>query len=222
MKLIGPTPTFEANRFNRGWWVVNVRGVCERAAVFSLSGRNSAREAAEIAYGRVVEQAREPVFFTHYGVPDTLDGRFELICLHAFLYLHRLKADRPQSSRFCQSLFDRMFADFDRSLREIGVGDLSVGKHVKRMARAFYGRVLSYDAGLAGNDSVLAAALARNLFGTADAPPSAADGMVTYVRGVVRGLSSQPATDLLTGQASFEAPSGTHPHRPCLSVVGVQ
>jgi cytochrome b pre-mRNA-processing protein 3 len=190
--------------------------------VFSLSGRNLAREAAEIAYSRIVGQAREPVFFTHYGVPDTLDGRFELICLHAFLYLHRLKADRPAASRFCQSLFDRMFADFDRSLREIGVGDLSVGKHVKRMARAFYGRVLSYEAGLAGNDSVLAAALARNLFGTADAPPSAADAMTAYVRGVVRGLSSQPTTDLLAGQASFEAPSGTPPHRPCFSGVGAQ
>jgi cytochrome b pre-mRNA-processing protein 3 len=187
--------------------------------VFFFSGRNSAREAAEIAYGRVVEQAREPVFFTYYGVPDTLDGRFELICLHAFLYLHRLKSDRPQANRFCQTLFDRMFADFDRSLREIGVGDLSVGKHVKRMARAFYGRVLSYEAGLAGNDSVLTAALARNLFGTADAPPSAAEAMAAYVRAVVRGLSSQPTMDLLAGQASFEAPSGALPRRPCFSVA---
>ena len=179
--------------------------------VFSFSGHNLAREAADIAYRRVVEQARQPVFFSKYGVPDTLDGRFELICLHAFLYLHRLKADRPQASPFCQGLFDRMFADFDRSLREMGVGDLSVGKHVKRMARAFYGRILSYEAGLAGDDSVLAAALARNVFGTISAPESDADGMAAYVRCAVRALRSQSAGDLLAGEISFESPSGRSP-----------
>jgi cytochrome b pre-mRNA-processing protein 3 len=175
--------------------------------VFSFSGRNSAREAADIAYRRVVEQARQAVFFADYGVPDTLDGRFELICLHAFLYLHRLKADRPQATPFCQSFFDRMFADFDRSLREMGVGDLSVGKHVKRMTRAFYGRILSYEVGLAGDDSVLAAALARNVFGTVFVPESAADDMAIYVRRAVEALRSQPAADLLAGKIWFEIPS---------------
>ena len=174
--------------------------------VFSLSGHNSAREAADIAYRRVVEQARQPVFFSDYGVPDTLDERFELICLHAFLYLHRLKADRPLAGRFCQSFFDRMFADFDRSLREMGIGDLSVGKHVKRMARAFYGRILSYEAGLAGDASELAAALARNVFGTVAAPDYAADDMAAYVRCAVRALRSQSAANLLAGDISFEVP----------------
>ena len=179
--------------------------------MFSFSGRNSAREAADIAYRRVVEQARQTVFFADYGVRDTLDGRFELICLHTFLYLHRLKEDRPQASLFCQSLFDRMFADFDRSLREMGVGDLSVGKHVKRMARAFYGRILSYEAGLAGNDSALAAALARNVFGTVSAPQCTADHLAAYVRCAVRGLRSQSAAELLAGEISFEVPSGRCP-----------
>ena len=166
----------------------------------------------DIAYRRVVEQARQTIFFAEYGVPDTLDGRFELICLHAFLYLHRLKTDRPQASPFCQSFFDRMFADFDRSLREMGVGDLSVGKHVKRMARAFYGRVLSYEAGLAGDDSALAAALARNIFGTVAAPVCAANGMAAYVRCTVRGLRRQSAAELLAGDISFEIPSGRRPN----------
>jgi cytochrome b pre-mRNA-processing protein 3 len=186
--------------------------------VFWFSGRNSAREAADVAYRRVVEQARQTAFFAESGVPDTLDGRFELICLHAFLYLHRLKADRPQATPFCQSLFDRMFADFDRSLREMGVGDLSVGKHVKRMARAFYGRILSYEAGLAGDDSVLAAALARNLFGTVSAPESAADGMAIYVRCAVQALRSQSAADLLAGDVYFGVPPGPSRYsRPHLS-----
>ena len=116
--------------------------------------------------GGVVEQARQPAFFTECGVPDTLDGRFELICLHAFFYLHRLKAERPRRAGLCQRFFDAMFADLDRALREMGTGDLSVGKQVKRMAQGFYGRIRAYEEGLAADDSVLGAALARNLFGT--------------------------------------------------------
>jgi len=165
-----------------------------------------AREAADLAYRGVVEQARQAVFFTDYGVPDTLDGRFELICLHAFLYLHRLKGDRPQASRFCQSLFDRMFGDFDRSLREMGVGDLSVGTQMKRMARAFYGRILSYEAGLAGDDPVLAAALARNIFGTISAPESVVGAMAAYVRGAISELRNQRGDDLLASNVSFATP----------------
>ena len=174
--------------------------------MYSFSGRKLAREVADLAYRCVVEQARQAVFFTDYGVPDTLDGRFELICLHAFLYLHRLKGDRPQASRFCQSLFDRMFGDFDRSLREMGVGDLSVGTQMKRMARAFYGRILSYEAGLAGDDPVLAAALARNIFGTISAPESVVGAMAAYVRGAVSELRSQRGDDLLAGNVSFATP----------------
>lgn len=175
-------------------------------------GRNSARDAADLAYRQVVDQAREAVFFTEYGVPDTLDGRFELICLHAFLYLHRLKAERPRSSELCQSFFDRMFADFDHSLREIGVGDLSVGKHVKRMARAFYGRVFAYEAGLAGDDTALDAALARNVFGTVrDVSAVPASALTAYVRRAVMELRGQSAADLLAGRIFFETPSGLLP-----------
>lgn len=177
-------------------------------AVISFWGRKLSREAADVAYRSIVEQARQPIFFTDYRVPDTFDGRFELICLHAFLYLHRLKAERPQANQLSQSFFDRMFADFDRSLREMGVGDLSVGKHVKRMASAFYGRIVAYEAGLAGDDVTLDAALARNVFGTVRGPDSALAGALTaYVRRVVRGLCGQSAADLLAGRILFEPPS---------------
>jgi cytochrome b pre-mRNA-processing protein 3 len=138
--------------------------------MITLFRSNSIRDAAERAYGRVVEQARRPGFFIDCGVPDTLDGRFELICLHAFLYLHRLKRERQRAAPLGQRFFDTMFADFDRSLREMGTGDLSVGREIKGMAEAFYGRVAAYEQGLAGDDSVLQPALARNLFGTA--PPT--------------------------------------------------
>ncbi len=175
--------------------------------MISFSGRSSARNAADLAYGRVVDQARHPVFFTDYGVPDTLDGRFELVCLHAFLYLHRLKAERPRANQACQSFFDRMFADFDRALREMGTGDLSVGKQVKRMARAFFGRIRAYEDGLAGGESALGAALSRNLYGTIFDPAPFTAAMARYVRNVARDLRRLPATELLEGRLVFEPPA---------------
>lgn len=188
------------------------------AAVFLFSRRNSARDAADLAYRRVAQQARQPVFFIDYGVPDTLDGRFELICLHAFLYLHRLKSERPRASRLCQDFFDRMFADLDRSLREMGTGDLSVGKHVKRMARAFYGRIGAYEAGLAGDDAALSAALARNIFGTISPSSCCPRAMARYVRSTAAALGGQSAAELLAGRILFGDPPGlpaiTGPYAP--------
>ncbi len=175
-------------------------------AMIALFRRNPVREAAELAYRRVVEQAREPRFFTDAGVPDTVDGRFELICLHAFLYLHRLKGEHPQAAPLGQRFFDTMFADFDRSLREMGTGDLSVGREVKRMAAAFFGRVAAYEEGLSDDDSVLQAALARNLYGTAPPPPGCLDMMALYLRRTAARLRRQSATDLLAGQVSFGPP----------------
>jgi cytochrome b pre-mRNA-processing protein 3 len=174
--------------------------------MISLFRSDGVREAAELAYGRVVEQARQPGFFIDGGVPDTLDGRFELICLHAFLFLHRLKREQPQAAPLGQRFFDTMFADFDRSLREMGTGDLSVGREIKHMAEAFYGRVAAYERGLAGDDAVLRRALARNLFGTA--PPSLPrlEAMSEYVRSAAARLCRQGAAALLAGHVSFGAP----------------
>jgi cytochrome b pre-mRNA-processing protein 3 len=167
--------------------------------------RNPTRDAAEQAYGLVVEQSRRPEFFTALGVPDTLDGRFELICLHAFLYLRRLKAEKDAAS-LSQRFFDTMFADFDRSLREIGVGDLSVGRHIGRMAEGFYGRVRAYEDGVAGDDAALAAALRRNLYGTAPATADQLARMAAYVRREVASLAARPPASLLAGTVTFGAP----------------
>jgi cytochrome b pre-mRNA-processing protein 3 len=169
------------------------------------------REAAGLAYRRVVEQARQPEFFIECGVPDTLDGRFELICVHAFLYLHRLKRERPHAALLGQRFFDAMFGDFDRSLREMGTGDLSVGREVKRMAEAFYGRIAAYEQGLAGDDAVLEPALARNLFGTAPATPARLAAMAKYVRRQAARLDRQDVAELLAGRASFGIPPSVPP-----------
>jgi cytochrome b pre-mRNA-processing protein 3 len=162
-------------------------------------------DAAERAYGRVVEQARRPAFFTRHGVPDTLDGRFELICLHAFLFLHRLRSE-PDAAPVGQRFFDTMFADFDRSLREIGTGDLSVGRQVTRMAEAFYGRVRAYEQGLEGDDTALSAALARNLYGTTPAGADKAGPMADYIRRETENLAAQPGAALAAGTVDFGTP----------------
>src|ERR1041385_2523533 len=120
-----------------------------------LFRRNPLRDAAELAYRRVGAQARRAGFVSKIGVPDTVDGRFELIVLHAFLYLHRLKREQPEAAALGQHFFDTMFTDFDRSLREMGTGDLSVGREIKRMAQAFYGRVDAYERGLSEGDGRL-------------------------------------------------------------------
>ncbi len=175
--------------------------------MISLSRRKSVREVAERAYRQVVAQARSPQFFTDYAVPDTVDGRFELICLHAFLYLHRLKTEHPDAAAISQAFFDTMFVDMDRGLREMGTGDLSVGRHVKRMAQGFYGRIRAYQRGLAHDDATLGAALERNLFGTmSQSPPTVIAAMVEYTRSAAAQLAQLPAARLLDGDPTFPVP----------------
>jgi cytochrome b pre-mRNA-processing protein 3 len=174
--------------------------------MFTLFRNIAVREAAERAYRSVVEHARRPGFFIDGGVPDTVDGRFELICLHAFLFLHRLKREQKRAAPLGQRFFDTMFADFDRSLREMGTGDLSVGREVKLMAQAFYGRVSAYEDGLAGDDSVLLPALARNLYGTTPPDIALLEAMAGYVRREAARLSRESADELLAGRLSFGDP----------------
>ena len=140
-----------------------------------LFHRNAFEAQAQSLYRIVVGQARRPEFYRHCGGPDTLDGRFEMIVLHAFLILHSLKADRPESADLAQALFDTLFLDMDQSLRELGASDLGVGRRVKLMAQGLYGRIEAYEAGLRAPGAVLEAALGRNLYGTVDGRRVAAD-----------------------------------------------
>lgn len=174
----------------------------------SLFRRNRCRAQAHATYVSIVERARAPDFFLRFDVPDTLDGRFETISLHMFLVLNRLKADHDASADFSQALFDAMFADLDRSLREMGATDIGVGRRVKEMAKAFYGRIKAYEDGLAADDGVLADALKRNLYGTVAPRPEALAAMVGYVRGQARFLAGQPVAALLVDNINF-APIGT-------------
>lgn len=163
-------------------------------------------------YAGIVEQARLPAFYTEAGVPDTLDGRFELVSLHAFLLLHRLKQEGEAGAQLSQVVVDAMFADMDAALRELGVGDLGVPHRVKRMLSGFHGRIAAYATGLDAPGDGLAGALRRNLYGTlavdeAAGPGSRADAMAAYMRAAVVGLGRQPGADLLAGRVAFPAPA---------------
>ena len=177
----------------------------------ALFRRPRHRAAALALYDAIVAQARQPAFFLGHGVPDTLDGRFELLALHGFLVLHRLKGDRARCAGLAQELFDVMFTDVDRGLREMGVGDLSVGRHVKLMAKAFYGRIRSYERGLAAGEPALGEALRRNLYGTTAPGPNDLAALADYLRRSFDRLAAQPAENLLAGQVGFAAPPGIGP-----------
>ena len=126
------------------------------------------RQDAARIYAALVARAREPVFFATFGVPDTLDGRFDLLTLHAWLVLERLKRDAQLS----QVLIDTIFTGFDEALREMGSGDIGMARRMKKMADAFYGRIAAYGAALEPDG--MRAALTRNLYRGVCAPGAGA------------------------------------------------
>ncbi len=149
--------------------------------------------------------ARHSRLYAEWAVPDTLDGRFDMITLHTYLVLERLKGEEPA---FRQAVVDEFFSDMDRSLREMGVGDLSVGKKVRKMAEVFYGRIAAYDAALAGSGDALEAALARNVFPdeAAGSDTPGARRLAEFVRAQRTVLSAQPVAAIAAGEVRFEAP----------------
>ncbi|MGE5539838.1 MAG: ubiquinol-cytochrome C chaperone family protein [Gemmatimonas sp.] len=177
-------------------------------------GPDNPQIAARHLYGAAVRQARAPELFGPGGVPDTVEGRFEALALHGFLILHRLKSEGAAGRALAQAYFDTMFEDMDRNLREIGIGDLSVGKRIKLLAENFYGRIKSYEDGL--DDGTLEAAIGRNLLsesaaGTSTGASPYAAAVAAYVRREVAGLAAQPFAELAAGRISFGKPPE---HRP--------
>jgi cytochrome b pre-mRNA-processing protein 3 len=142
-------------------------------------------------YGMIVAQARSPAFYQIYGVPDTVNGRLEMIMLHAVLLLSRLEGEGAELRALGQELFDRFCRDVDDSLREMGVGDLAVPRKMRWVGAAFYGRQAAYRAALAAcGEQALAAALERNVFAGA-ARGEAAVRLAAYVREADRQLAAQ-------------------------------
>ena len=157
-------------------------------------------------YGAIVAQARVPAFYRRYCVPDTVNGRMEMIMLHAVLVLRRLEGEAAPARALGQELFDRFCRDMDESLREMGVGDLAVPRKMRRIGEAFYGRQAAYQAALAApDDEPLAAALQRNVFAGASEPAVAAQ-LAGYVREAARRLAAQDAEGFERAELAFPDP----------------
>ncbi|MDX1710332.1 MAG: ubiquinol-cytochrome C chaperone family protein [Rhodovibrionaceae bacterium] len=183
-------------------------------ALFGLFRKSSTEhEAARNLYDAAVKQARRPEFYRDLGVPDSLDGRFEMIVLHVFLVMHRLKSARSGVNDLSQALYDTLFSDMDRSLREMGAGDLGVAPRVKKMVQGFGGRVQAYDRALEQDDAALREAIARNIYGTVEADSRSLERMAAYVRAQVGALSRQDIARLSAGEVAFlDAPADQTSH----------
>jgi cytochrome b pre-mRNA-processing protein 3 len=178
--------------------------------------RSQARIIAAL-YGAVVAQARSAAFYTDYGVPDTVEGRFDLIVLHLVLLLRRLgqksgketgHETRPGTElrrSLGQDLFDEFCRDLDANLREMGVGDLAVPKRMQRFAEAFYGRQSAYNEALSGADRRdFEKALARNIYQGREGDDAAR--LAQYARVVVDDLDAQRDDALDRGEVAFLKP----------------
>ena len=173
-------------------------------AVFGLFKLRKHSGVAHALYSAILIQARLPVFYTNFGVQDTVDGRFDMIVLHAHILFNCLKEGAAEDQDISQAVFDLMFADMDQNLRELGVGDTGVSIRVKAMAEAFYGRATAYADGLReDDDTILIAALKRNLYRNSKANDEQIEGIAKYVRYQVANLNSQNLAELNRGTVSF-------------------
>ncbi|MCK5747013.1 MAG: ubiquinol-cytochrome C chaperone [Oricola sp.] len=168
----------------------------------ALFRKDPSFEAGRALYAAAVEQARQPALYRDFNAPDTVEGRFEQVALHVYLVMRRLKGDEA-AKKASQSLFDVMFQNMDDSLRELGVGDLQVGKKVRALAENFYGRIGAYEAALKDEAPAadLGAALARNIYGVASSKD--AEALADYVRAADAFLARQPAARIANGVVSF-------------------
>jgi cytochrome b pre-mRNA-processing protein 3 len=172
---------------------------------FFKNNRRSAGNAASL-YGAIVAQARSPGFYLSVGVPDTTDGRFELVVLHVILVVRRLRGEGdPEAQGLGQDVFDYFCLDMDRTLREMGIGDLGVPKKMKAVGEAFYGRASAYEPSLSTGDvSSLAAAFARNIL-PASAPEGAATRLAAYAVAAAEALSRTSDEDIASARVAFPA-----------------
>lgn len=171
--------------------------------ILRLFRRTPREDTIAALYGAIVAQARAPAFYRLYGVPDTVNGRLEMVMLHAVLLLQRLEREAALRA-LGQGLFDRFCRDMDDSMREMGVGDLAVPRKMRRIGAAFYGRQAAYRAALeAPDERALAAALERNVFAGA-AGGEAALRLAAYARAAAGRLAAQDG--FARGQLVFPDP----------------
>lgn len=168
-----------------------------------LFGRRRKHERAGFElYSAAVAAARDSWLYSVLGVPDTLDGRFDAICLYVYLAIRRLTAETEPGPALAQAVFDAMFLDMDINLREMGVGDLSVGKKNRKMWEAFHGRSVAYGDAWA-NDDALGAAIARNIWRGGDPPAGSAAVLARLAHAQSAFLAGQGMDALAGGRIGF-------------------
>ena len=162
--------------------------------------------AGQALYAAAVAQARQPGFYETLATPDTVEGRFELYSLHVFLLLDRLRRQGDRAADTAQALFDAYVSALDDALREMGVGDIVMGKKMRKLGEAFYGRVKSYETALEAmpDSSNLQALLVRTVYaqGGGEAAPRLAD----HILAQRAALAGQALQRLLDGHVDWTAP----------------
>jgi cytochrome b pre-mRNA-processing protein 3 len=164
-----------------------------------------ARAIGQTLYQRVVDQSRTPALYADIGAPDTVEGRFEIYSLHVVLLLERLRGHGEEAAEVSQALFDTYVKSLDHALRELGVGDLSVGKKMRKLGEALFGRAKSYEAAFQALPAtgLLEALLVRTIFADADA--SGAPRLAAYVEAQRAHLASQELERLLAGEVDWRS-----------------
>jgi cytochrome b pre-mRNA-processing protein 3 len=169
-----------------------------------LSRFSSPRRIAAELYSEVVATARAPVFYADLGVPDSIEGRYEMIVLHLVLLLRRMRQPDAKRKRLAQALVDFMAADLDRSIRELGVGDMSVGKFMKRLGEGLFGRAAAYDKALDDRDiPALEVAVLRNIFDGYEPGERILAIIACYVQAQYDHLAGQPIEPIAAGHVAF-------------------
>jgi cytochrome b pre-mRNA-processing protein 3 len=175
------------------------------------------REVVERLYRDLVKQARTPSFYRDLGVPDTPEGRFEMVGLHVALVVRRLRGAGAPGSSLAQELFDLMFADVDEGLRHIGIGELAVGRHVKRLAGYFYARLRALDAALDVTPGApLGPMLRTNVYHGAAAPSQRQLAALTgYLMAAEAALRAHATTRVLAGDVAWAPPERASDQARC-------
>ena len=165
------------------------------------SGRSGSDEAVSGLYSSVMGQALQPAFFGDGLAPDTFAGRFEVVTLHAVLVFRRLRSIPDLGPELAQQVFDVLFDGFDDALREIGTGDLTVGKKIRNIAEAFYGRARAYDAAMEADapEGALSEALGRNM----KLDDASSQRLAEYMRAADALLAEQPSDRMLIGRIDW-------------------
>jgi cytochrome b pre-mRNA-processing protein 3 len=171
--------------------------------LFSPRRRSEREEAARI-YAAVLTAARRPALYLDFGVPDTLDGRFEMIALHLFALLNRLMHDPGDDPELARRISESFVDDMDAAFREMGVSDTAVPKRMKTLYRSFAGRITAYARALGEGDDALAAAVARNVFPDGDEGGlSRARSLATYLTAAVAALRDADLAAIRAGAVTF-------------------